>query len=336
MKRIELEQRTEEWRQWRNQGVTATDSAVLLGVNPDKTSSELWFEKTGRTEPEDISVIPAVRYGIENEGSARKLWEWEHETPAPPVCGEWDQNPIFRTSFDGLTFDNEVLEIKCPLPNGNTLLDVKVRGEKSEAYQRYYVQAQHQLLVCDGEIAHLVFLDGENLIEFEIHRDEKMIQEIIQKGEAFYTSLQGDCPPLDTTLWNPRTEEQAQQWNEAAFQYLEAQKQMKELRAVQEVARRKMKELMGNYQRADLAGVKVTRTFAKPTLSLPKIVKKLTELGYAVNEDMLNACQGEASERWSFTESPTLEQARAAPSVSSTPTNVDVEPEILVTPTTWF
>ena len=65
-------------------------------------------------------------------------------------------------------------------------------------------------------------------------------------------------------------------------------------------------------------------------------MKKLTELGYAVNEDMLNACQGEASERWSFTESPTLEQARAAPSVSSTPTNVDVEPEILVTPTTWF
>lgn len=34
---INLDQRTDAWKAWRNQGVTATDSTVILGASPYKT-----------------------------------------------------------------------------------------------------------------------------------------------------------------------------------------------------------------------------------------------------------------------------------------------------------
>lgn len=313
MKRVDLNQRTEEWKQWRREGITATDTAVILGIKPEKSQAELWAEKKGLCEPEDLSVIPAVRYGIAHEDHARTLWELDHETPAPPICGEWETNPAFRASFDGLTADNEVLEIKCPLPGGSTLLDVSVRKENSEAYKLYWWQVQHQLLVADAQKGYLIFFDGssDTYQEFTIERDQSAIERIIKEGSSFYDSLKGDKPPLDDSSWHPANEEEAVSWNEAAQQYLEAQASMKELRAVQDEARKKIKALMGNHQRADLAGLKVSRTLVKGSLSLPKITAKLAEIGINVTEDVLNACQGEASERWSFAESASKAKAEA-------------------------
>ena len=47
MRVVDLDQRTDEWKQWRKLGVTATDSPVLFGLVPEQNSIELWAEKTG-------------------------------------------------------------------------------------------------------------------------------------------------------------------------------------------------------------------------------------------------------------------------------------------------
>ena len=41
---INLDQRTDAWKAWRNQGITATDSTVILGASPYKTPWRLWAE----------------------------------------------------------------------------------------------------------------------------------------------------------------------------------------------------------------------------------------------------------------------------------------------------
>lgn len=336
MRTVRLEQRTEEWKRWRKEGITATDSPVLLGLDPDKSIIDLWSYKTGRSEPPDLSAIPAVRYGVKHEDYARSLWEVKHVDLAPAVCGEWDENPFFRASFDGLTADNEVLEIKCPLPGGSTLMDVEIRGTASEAYRRYYVQVQHQLLVCGGTRGHLIFLvDKERFIEFEINRDEAVIQKIIAKGEELLSAMQNDVCPTDETLWHPKTLDEEIRWNEAAASYLNAQRAMKSLREAQAAARKTMQALMGNYQRADLAGLKVTKTTVKGTVSLPKIVERLKEKGIEVTEEVLSACQTESSERWSFKESANPSE-RTKLQQCHILQDEDVDDELQEREVTWF
>ena len=109
MRVVDLDQRTDEWKQWRKLGVTATDSPVLFGLVPEQNSIELWAEKTGLKEPTDLSDIPAVRWGVEHEDYARSLWELKHGDIASPLCVESDANPIFRASLDGYTTNGEVL-----------------------------------------------------------------------------------------------------------------------------------------------------------------------------------------------------------------------------------
>lgn len=49
-----------------------------MGLNPWKTNIELWEEKTGRREAEDISGKDYVRYGIEAEKPLRELFALDH------------------------------------------------------------------------------------------------------------------------------------------------------------------------------------------------------------------------------------------------------------------
>ena len=52
---VDLNQRSDEWLNWRSLGVTATDIPVILGLSPYKTVWQLWAEKTGRINPPDLS-----------------------------------------------------------------------------------------------------------------------------------------------------------------------------------------------------------------------------------------------------------------------------------------
>lgn len=44
-----------EWLKARQKGIGGSDAASVLGISPWKTNVQLWEEKTGITEPEDIS-----------------------------------------------------------------------------------------------------------------------------------------------------------------------------------------------------------------------------------------------------------------------------------------
>ena len=62
------------WLELRKKGIGASDASAVVGMNPYKTNVELWEEKTGRRESEDISGKPYVKYGIEAEAPLRKLF----------------------------------------------------------------------------------------------------------------------------------------------------------------------------------------------------------------------------------------------------------------------
>ena len=53
-----------KWLAVRNQGIGGSDAGTILGLNPYKKPYELWLEKTGAKEPEDISEKEAVKAGV--------------------------------------------------------------------------------------------------------------------------------------------------------------------------------------------------------------------------------------------------------------------------------
>ena len=108
------------WLKSRKEGVGGSDMSTILGLNAFKTPYDLWLEKTGRVEPEDISDKWAVIRGNALENELRKRFRAQH--PEMLVTDGTDkqfiarQRPYLRASLDGILQGEDgsfgILEIK--------------------------------------------------------------------------------------------------------------------------------------------------------------------------------------------------------------------------------
>lgn len=113
-------EREAAWLESRKKGVGGSDMSTILGLNSFKTPYELWLEKTGRVEPEDISDKWAVVKGNALENELRKRFRAQH--PEMLVTDGTDKQfimcgkPYLRASLDGILQREDgsfgILEIK--------------------------------------------------------------------------------------------------------------------------------------------------------------------------------------------------------------------------------
>ena len=68
---------TQEQLAARKAGLGGSDVATILGLNPYKTPYQLWLEKTGRVEPDDLSDNFAVKRGNDMEALVAKWFSDE-------------------------------------------------------------------------------------------------------------------------------------------------------------------------------------------------------------------------------------------------------------------
>ena len=311
MKYVNLEQRSDEWLAWRRNGITATESAVILGLSHYTTKRALWAEKTGRAQPKDLSRNPIVRYGVEHEPLARALFEEEHDVCVLPACGEMDEEPVFRASFDGLTPDGEPVEIKCP--TDKILESVRTGGRESEAFRYYYVQVQHQIMVADAKRGFLVFFDHGRIHTFEIARDEELIARIREEGLKFHRAVLDDewtsvdsapeaDPEKDGFIPAP---EQMDEWVHAARRCTAVQAEIDELES--RIARLKdslkkdrevLISMMGEYNKADFGGVMLSKSCVRGKVDWTALFTEV--VGRAPTETELELHRKPSTVRWTF------------------------------------
>lgn len=304
MRLLELEQRSQAWLDWRRSGITATESAAILGLNPYMTPWRLWCEKVGRALFADLSSNPLVRFGIEHEDEVRQLFELKHLEVVMPVCGEFDEDALFRASFDGLTSAMEPVEIKCP--SESTLADVRKKGLESTAGRLYRIQLQHQLMVCGAKHGWLVFYDRTNteLVEFEVVRDEALIAEIRSKRREFFDRFVAKRkePVKDPTrdVYVPKGDVEIARWNQCAADYAAAQeaadalqKQIETYAAIKNRCRDELTEMMGEFLHADFAGIALTKRVTRGTVNYRDFL-----LNRGIPESELEAFRGKSSENW--------------------------------------
>jgi putative phage-type endonuclease len=187
-KQVDIEQGTPEWHLWRGKLLTASDVAATFGESPYKTMRDLWFEKSGFGELEDEDRSWLFRKGHEVEAELRQLFSDHIKTPIQPACFE---KGIFGCSLDGYEKSVGVFEAKFV---GKEVLKKIAEGEIPRHHR---IQIQTQLYGADAEKGFYGAKNGKDRVVVEFGRDEKLIKEIIKKGNAFWEMVQsGKCPEL--------------------------------------------------------------------------------------------------------------------------------------------
>ncbi|GHT22412.1 hypothetical protein FACS189419_04920 [Planctomycetales bacterium] len=191
----------EQWLENRKYGIGGSDAAAILGLNLWKTNQDVFDEKTGIAQSDDLSDNAAVQYGIAAEPVLRGLFAVKH--PELLVEGKeyllWrnEQYPFLLGTLDGLLTDKSakgrfgVLEIKTAVCNNRLAFD----KWREQVPQQYYIQVLHYLLVTGFDFA-VLFAELRNeltcnseLREYHWERAdvEADIETLLEKEIEFWT-----------------------------------------------------------------------------------------------------------------------------------------------------
>lgn len=140
----------EEWLKNRTK-IGGSDASAIVGLNPYKTNTDLWMEKTGQIVPEDISDKPYVKYGTQAEMYLRGLFRLDFpQYKVDYVDNNMFLNDLFpwaHASLDGWLIDLEgrkgILEIKTT----EILQSMQKEKWNHQIPDNYYIQCLHYLAV---------------------------------------------------------------------------------------------------------------------------------------------------------------------------------------------
>lgn len=169
MEKVNLEQGTADWLNYRIQMFNASEAGAVMGVNPwmPANPAELYDVKKGIKE---VQFNAMMKRGHDLEDAAREYYNFlsgETFTPAVYKSGR------FSASLDGINLsETEILELKCP-----TNLDKWYSEENLETIApQYFWQIVHQMFVCEkASDAHFMIYDGTTAVYME-HYTREMLE----------------------------------------------------------------------------------------------------------------------------------------------------------------
>lgn len=202
----------EQWLEFRHKGIGSSDCAAITGASSWKTANDLWMEKTGQKQAEDLSDNEFIQKGVRLEPAIREVYKAMH--PDRKVTyHQTDMLYLPERPFVFATLDGEVqdcngrmgcLEIKTSTPNSKT--DWAKWDERIP--DAYFHQCLHEMLATGYEFVDLfAFLfkqDGDFIAReyrFERADYEADLAWLLEKEEAFWTSVQNKTlPPMTIVL----------------------------------------------------------------------------------------------------------------------------------------
>lgn len=303
MKIADIPQRTPEWHQWRNTGVSASEADIVLGLSSYKTRYRLYAEKKGLILPDNLDRNPHVQRGIRLEPVARRAFECRHNTMLLPVCAESDEYSFIRASFDGIDDNGIPVEIKAPTEKNfrdaqfvedsesnsglteEDFRDVQQNRTQSKLYKRHYCQVQQQILVADSDRAWLsLYLNEREFLDIPIPRDDVLINELIFEARKFWECLNSNSPPdrdPARDIYIPSRSE-LDKWNVLACSYhsaeeliLDYKSKIKALEKEQSEVETSLLQLMGDFAHAESAGLRVSRYLQQGSIDFKAALKSI-------------------------------------------------------------
>lgn len=208
-------QGSEEWIEWRQQHLGASDLPVIMGVSKWRTPYDLWREKMGflQSTPDNY----AMKRGRELEPLVRDLTNSILGTDFEPCCVQHSDVEWAAASLDGYDEGtNRILEIKCP-----SLADHK-SAEDGKIPEHYYPQVQWQMFVADVPECVYASYHDEQIVFVQLGQDlEYITNELLPKAADFWKHVTEGTEPERTEkdvviIDDPMFQKYANQWKAAS------------------------------------------------------------------------------------------------------------------------
>lgn len=177
---------TEAQRKERVNYIGATDAAAVLGLSRWTTPLQVWAEKTGLLEPEDISDKLPVKLGNKMEHIVVELFEEETGKKCHRV-NETRYHP--KHAFLAANIDRRVVGEEAILECKTTSAWKAKEWEGEEIPREYLIQVYAQLMVTGAAYAYLAVLIGnQSFIWKRIERDPELMRDMEAKLVDFWTT----------------------------------------------------------------------------------------------------------------------------------------------------
>jgi len=201
----------EEWLKLRMNGLGGSDIATALGMNPYKQPIELWYEKTGKLEPEDLSDKQHIEWGNRLEDVVAEAYT---DKTGLKVRRKnfmvFDENdPHLYANIDReVVGQNRVLECKTAgafarrdeWGPGNTYDEAGGLNEvDTQVPASYLMQVSLYMHVLGKDTADLaVLIGGNDFRMYSFMKDNELTDLMLQGAREFWALVeQGVAPPID-------------------------------------------------------------------------------------------------------------------------------------------
>ena len=183
------------WLDVRSHGIGGSDASVIVGLNPWKSPFQLWLEKTGQAEPEDLSDNEYVYWGnVLEETVAQEFCRRTGKEVRRRGVLQHDTIPFLLASVDRLV-NGENAGLECKTANGFAAK----AWDGDEVPDAYYCQCQHYMMVTGCEKWYIAALIGGNHFVWKcIERNEEEIAELLAAETAFWKKVTDkEMPDVD-------------------------------------------------------------------------------------------------------------------------------------------
>lgn len=187
----------EDWHLFRSEGLGGSDIGTVLGFNNFKSPYQLWLEKTGQLEPDDISKKVAIQVGNELEDLVARIFTQETGIRVQKDNKSYfkDDKPFLHANIDRkIIGENALLECKT------TGAHNKAQWEGDNVPASYLLQVQHYLNVLDYDYAYIAVIIGNFDFQYKrIERDQELIDLVEERATKFWLEnvKQGIPPEID-------------------------------------------------------------------------------------------------------------------------------------------
>ena len=191
MKIVDLTQGSDEWLQWRNQGIGSTDIAVILEMSPYKTPYQLYTEKIYNHQ---TPINAAMIHGKNLEPTCLKIISEDFQREVFPVCVEHEKHSWMHASLDGYNPSYQMFfEIKCPV--SEKTLDAYRKQENPNLL--WDMQVQWQMLVTGLDACFLSVYDYryEKVYYTPISPDKELHEKMFLEASVFFNLLRQQIAP---------------------------------------------------------------------------------------------------------------------------------------------
>lgn len=282
MPKVNLDQGTDEWLQWRRGILTATDAAMLLGLSPYTTPYQGWQRKIGELPEQKMN--PAMQRGIYDEPIARAKFIAEYGINMSPCCLESIVYNFIGASLDGIS--------DC----GKAILEVKSQRPVTEVPILHFCQIQHQFLSCDNSAEKCYYVShwqGENTT-FVVLPDLEWQRNYIQQAYKFWQLVvYREAPEL--TDRDYKSMHDCDQWRQLACAYRIADDEIQALMSLKTTLK---KQIIGLSEESNSCGygIKLKKKFTKGRIDYDEVCEMLN-----LNEEILETYRKPPSSCWAIT-----------------------------------